>query len=77
MAQQVFGALWYAMTCEVVGRRHHDEAERIRQPHLDHVALDRLTQSNACVIPFCHDVDESLIDRHLHLDARVTRAEGR
>ena len=58
-------------------RAHHHVPERVRQPHLHHVALDGLAVPHARVIALRHDVREALLDGDLDLDARVASAERR
>jgi hypothetical protein len=38
--EEILGALRGAVLRQVLGRSDHHKAKRVRQPHLDHVALD-------------------------------------
>src|SRR5439155_6607280 len=71
--KQVFGGLGHATALEVGGGAHGDEAERIRQAYVHHVALEELFEPDAGVVALRHDVDEAVVDVHFHLHLRMLR----
>jgi hypothetical protein len=65
-----------AAASEVGGAADDDEAERLHQPHRDHVGGDELAQPDAGVEPLGRGVDQFLACGDLYLDLRIRPAEG-
>ena len=57
--------------------RHHDEASRLREPDLDHVALDGLREADARVEALRDDVHEAVLGLDLDLHPRMPLEEPR
>ena len=65
------------MLLEVARGADDDEPEGVRQPNANHVALDELAQPNAGVKALSDDVDASVLEDELELDAGMTLTELR
>jgi hypothetical protein len=76
VAQEVLRTLGRPVALEVARGAHHEEAERVREPHLHHVALDVLDQAHPRVVALGHDVHAPILERNLDLDPWVTRTKG-
>lgn len=77
VAQKIVGTLRRTCARQVLGCAHDDEAERIRESHLNHVALDRLAEPPTRVVALCGEIGEPLFDGDLDFHARVARVKGR
>lgn len=69
--------LRYASPLEVQRRAGDDDATRVGETHVDHVAVDRLDESNARVEAALDDVHESIVDANVDLHRRITLGELR
>ena len=67
MVHEIAGVFGLGVSSEVALRADHGEVNRGREPHLDHVLVNRGARSNAGVEALFHDVDLAVL--HLDLDA--------
>ncbi len=75
--QEVRGLFRGAASGEVRGSASDDEPARLREPDLDHVALDGLRQADTRVEPLGDDVHEPVLGLNLDLHLRIPLDEPR
>src|SRR5690348_3452612 len=68
---------WTAVTLEITGTAHHNEWERMGEPHCNHVGRDELAEPDSSVESATCKVDHLFACCDLHLNLWMGLAKGR